>query len=84
MDAGITACGDHVQVVEILLEFLDKRDWGAALDKVIPLRKRAADDSADGGDETKRAKSEVPGGSAVKHGAQGAQPCDPSVKLEDK
>ena len=44
------------QVVEILLEYLGKRDWAAAFHKVIPQRKRAA--GADGTEgNTKRLKS---------------------------
>lgn len=45
------------QVVEILLEFLDKRDWSAALEKVIPQRKRGGGDG-DAGGGAKRAKQE--------------------------
>ena len=38
------------QVVEIMLNFLDSKDWHAALVKAIPKRKRDADDEDDSED----------------------------------
>jgi hypothetical protein len=51
---------DQLQVMEIMLVYLETSDWGAALEKVIPARKRGggSDKAEEGaGGDVKRAKT---------------------------
>jgi hypothetical protein len=58
---GVLYCkACRLQVVEIMLVYLETSDWGGALEKVIPSRKRGGtgnEAKMEAGGEAKRAKT---------------------------